>query len=322
MISKKFAGVAAIVLIIYLLPVKGFSQFRVVGYVASLGQPNFKFSDTVLQKLTHLNIAFVNPDSLGNLIFPQGFDSLIVQAQHNKVKVLMAFGGGTLNPYYATLLRDANRKDFVEKLVTLMNDRHLDGIDVDLEGDAIDRHYDGLITDLSVALKPTGKLLTAAFATWNAQLISTGALKKFDFINIMSYDQTGPWRPQEPGPHSTYAKAAEDLHYWTSTRGFSKKKINLGLPFYGYCFGTKYGESMSYGDIVTKFPDADQQDMVVPDSGGIIHYNGLPTIQNKTRMALNKAGGIMIWQILQDAKGDKSLLNAIDQIVIKPAEKK
>ena len=30
----------------------------------------------------------------------------------------------------------------------------------------------------------------------------------------------------------------------------------------------------------------------------------------------------MIWQILQDAEGDKSLLNAIDQIVIKPAEKK
>jgi len=131
----------------------------------------------------------------------------------------------------------------------------------------------------------------------------------------MSYDQTGPWRPTEPGPHSTYAKAEEDLHYWVNTRGFSKKKINLGVPFYGYCFGTSYGESMSYGNIVATFPDADQQDMIVPENGGIIYYNGSPTIKSKTKLAMKNAGGVMIWQILQDAEGERSLLGAIDETV-------
>jgi chitinase len=131
----------------------------------------------------------------------------------------------------------------------------------------------------------------------------------------MSYDQTGPWRPNEPGPHSTYAKAEEDLQYWTSARGFPGKKINLGLPFYGYCFGTTYGESMSYADIIATFPGSDQQDMIVPDNGGIIYYNGIPTIKSKTALALKNAGGVMIWQLLQDTEGDKSLLTAISTVI-------
>jgi len=72
---------------------------------------------------------------------------------------------------------------------------------------------------------------------------------------------------------------------------------------------------MSYKDIITNFAGADQQDQVIPDSGGVIHYNGLPTIRNKTMLALKNAGGIMIWQLLHDAEGDYSLLAAIDTII-------
>lgn len=305
----------------YLLPSVAFSQFRVVGYVSIWGQTLPNVNDSALKKLTHLNIAFVNPDSTGNLVLPPHFDSLIQQAHANKVKVLMAIGGGSFNPYYANLLNEENRKPFAEKLAQLVAVHNLDGIDVDLEGDAIDKNYDAFVAALYTALKPSGKLLTAALATWNAQLISTAVLKKFDFINIMSYDQTGPWRPTEPGPHSTYIKAEEDLHYWTVTRGFPKKKVNLGLPFYGYCFGTQYGESLSYGNIAQMFPDADQQDMVVPPTGGIIYYNGLPTIKKKTTMAFKNSGGVMIWQVLQDAEGNSSLLTAIDEIVHKRPSK-
>src|SRR5688500_16913293 len=137
----------------------------------------------------------------------------------------------------------------------------------------------------------------------------------------MSYDQTGPWRPNEPGPHSTYRKAQEDHRYWINARKIPKHKISLGLPFYGYCFGTKYGESMSYADIITNFPGSDQKDMVSPEGGGVIHFNGLPTIKKKTTLALKRAGGVMIWQLLQDALGEKSLLAAIDGIIKKRSPK-
>ena len=291
-----------------------FSQFRVVGYVP-LGRMVPDFSKISFQRLTHLNIAFINPDSTGNLKIPQGFDSLIQRAHQHNIRVLASIGGGSFNPYYARLLSDSNRAPFIGQFVRLVEDHKLDGIDVDLENDNIDSNYQKFIAELAAQLKPLGKLLTAALATWNGQLISDSALAKFDFINVMSYDQTGPWRPNQPGPHSTYAKAVEDLYYWTNTRRVPKQKISLGIPFYGYGFGTKYGQSMSYRDIITKFPGSDQLDEVMPDGGGTIYYNGLPTIKSKTALALKEAGGIMIWQLLQDAEGEKSLLAAIEAAV-------
>lgn len=291
-----------------------YCQFRVVGYVP-LGRVTPDMSKIAFERITHLNIAFVNPDSTGNLKIPAGFDSLIQKAHQHKIKVLASIGGGSFNPYYSRLLSDTNRKAFTSKLVQLVKDYHLDGLDVDLENNNIDSNYERFIIDLAFALKPMNKLLTAALATWNGQLISDAALANFDFINVMSYDQTGPWRPNQPGPHSTYTKAEEDLNYWRNTRRVPKEKLSLGVPFYGYCFGTKYGESMSYADIITKFPGSDQWDQVLPEDGGAIYYNGLPTIKNKTALALKNAGGIMIWQLLHDAPGEKSLLAAISATV-------
>jgi chitinase len=303
------------VLLLLLLPAFGISQFRVVGYVPLGRQPVPFISDSTFKKLTHLNIAFINPDSAGNLIVPVGFDSLMLQAHASNIKVLMSIGGGTFNPNYANLLTSKNRESFIERLVTLCMNYNVDGIDVDIENDNIDKNYEGFVTDLSASLKPLHKLMTAALATWNAHLISDAALQQFDFINVMSYDETGPWSPDRPGPHAAYEKAAADIKYWTKSRRLAKEKINLGLPFYGYCFGTTYGESMAYKDIINTFPGAEQQDTIAPATGGNIYYNGLPTIQKKTMLALEKAGGVMIWQILQDTPGSKSLLSAIQETI-------
>jgi hypothetical protein len=72
---------------------------------------------------------------------------------------------------------------------------------------------------------------------------------------------------------------------------------------------------MSYKDIVAKFPGSDQKDEIAPDGGGNIYYNGLPTMKRKTALALKNAGGIMIWQLLGDAQGDKSLLRVIEATI-------
>ena len=297
------------------------AQFRVIGYFP-LRNDSLDFKTLPFQKLTHLNIAFINPDSSGQLIIPPRLDELVNEAHSHGIKLMASIGGGSPIPYYARLLFKSQRKAFIEKRVQLGTNHILDGIDVDLENDAIDQHYTGFIKSPSAKLRPAGKLLTAALATWNGQLISKPALKKFDFVNIMSYDQTGPWKPENPGPHSTFSKAEEDLKYWTGNRGLPKNKVNLGLPFYGYCFGTKYGQSMSYAQIVNFFPGSENQDLVNPETGGTIYYNGLATIKNKTSLAIQNAGGIMIWQILQDAPGTLSLLNAIQETIIQEPGKK
>ena len=124
-----------------------FSQFRVVGYVP-LGRVTPDFSKVAFQKITHLNIAFVNPDSVGNLVIPAGFDSLIKKAHEHKVKVLASIGGGSFNPYYSRLLNDTNRKAFTGKLVQLVMNHNLDCLDVDIENDNIDTNYVHLIIEL------------------------------------------------------------------------------------------------------------------------------------------------------------------------------
>ena len=48
--------------------------------------------------------------------------------------------------------------------------------------------------------------------------------------------------------------------------------------------------------------------------GKILYYNGIPTIKQKTALAKEKASGIMIWQVKGDAKGNLSLLKAINEV--------
>jgi chitinase len=69
---------------------------------------------------------------------------------------------------------------------------------------------------------------------------------------------------------------------------------------------------MTFADIIKTYPGAEDKDEVTVAAGGTMYYNGKPTIKSKTTLALQKAGGIMVWQLLQDAGGANSLLNIID----------
>jgi len=241
-----------------------------------------------------------------------GLDQVVAAAHAKNVKVLVSIGGGSAPAYYSSLLADSMRTTVINNIVQFMTDNQFDGVDVDLEGALIDNNYEAFITGLSTALKPKSKLLTAAIATAYQSQYSDKALALMDFVNVMSYDKTGPWNPSNPGQHSPYDMAVSDLSYWNGTRGIPKAKLNLGVPFYGYGFGTNAPSSISFGDIVTQYPGAENTDQVTVNGGGIIYYNGVPTIESKTTLALNNAGGIMIWQLMQDAGGSKSLLNAIN----------
>jgi hypothetical protein len=127
----------------------------------------------------------------------------------------------------------------------------------------------------------------------------------------MSYDATGPWDPEHPGPHSPFSMAVSDLDFWAA-KGLPKNKTGLGVPFYGWGFYNKAsGNEYAYGDLVKQYPGAENRNKIADT----IYYNGIPTITKKTRLAKQKASGIMIWQLTEDAAGKKSLLNAINETV-------
>jgi GH18 family chitinase len=193
----------------------------------------------------------------------------------------------------------------------------LDGIDVDLEGSDIDENYENFVVELAGALKSRRKMITAAIAIYYKDALSDKALAQYDFVNIMSYDRTGPWKPDKPGPHSTYANALEDLEYFGTVRNIPKEKMTLGIPFYGYGFGpelTSPAISMDYRQIITDFPEAEFLDEFNMPGGKILYYNGINTIKRKTTLAKEKASGIMIWQLQGDASGAHSLLQAINEV--------
>ncbi len=135
----------------------------------------------------------------------------------------------------------------------------------------------------------------------------------------MSYDQTGPWQPAKPGNHSPYNMAEDDLNYWHIVRSIPQEKLILGLPFYGYGFGASNSPvvSMDYNQIASLYPDSLLLDTLVLPGNVSMYYNSISTIKRKTQLAIDKAGGVMIWQLLGDTPGENSLLNAIFNTVYK-----
>lgn len=58
-------------------------------------------------------------------------------------------------------------------------------------------------------------------------------------------------------------------------------------------------------------PGTDRQDSVLYN-GMNVYYNGVPTIEAKTKYARENLGGVMIWEVTQDSPDKaKSLLQAI-----------
>lgn len=282
---------------------------RVVVYIPYWSFDYARTNTLDLDKVSHVNLAFVNPDSNGDFSFPDvsttAIHSLVDEAHNKGVKVLMSIGGAGATEKYDEWVKPVYVQGFVNKMLNCMFEYQLDGIDVDLEGERITADYNGFIEAIYNTLPDKDMLLTAAVQMYTGGRISTTALTYFDFINPMAYDLTGPWNPG--GQHSSYEFAVDNLNYWVNTRGVTASKVCLGVPFYGYNFNVGDGEYISYRDIIKDNPE----DLWKQDQTGKTYYNGSTTIAAKTELAQNY-GGIMVWEISQDAEAPYSLLDVID----------
>jgi chitinase len=285
---------------------------RVVGYL-----PTYRFSlsnQIEYCKLTHLNLAFANPDSLGNLTMP-GITAIISDAlaDNPSLAICISLGGAGLSEQqkkdWSNLIDiPANRPDFISRIVDFVLANNLDGVDMDLEWGDVTSGYSGFVTELDTALTSQNLILTVAFPNqkWYSN-VSRAALDAFDFINIMSYDATGPWNPSSPGQHSSYSFSVNGINYWKNTAGISGSRLTLGLPFYGYDFvNSSEVSAFTYASMVAA--DESYADL---DNVGNKFYNGRPTIASKVELANNEVSGIMIWELGQDSFNEYSLLTTI-----------
>jgi chitinase len=291
------------------------ASFKVVGYL--MGENFRRIDELELKKLTYLNLAFANLDKDGNLAFDGGFDvTPVIQKGHEaglKVFVSLAGGGHPDTVAWKSALLPSNRSAFVKIIQDYVERNHLDGVDVDIEGNllpTIRELYNPFVIELKKALHAKGKGISAALgATEVHESITQEAVDAYDFINVMVYDKTGIWRPDDIGPHSPYSYAEEAIVFWTQQRKIPADRIVLGVPFYGFDF-TPPARYIDFREIIEGNPR-----LAFLDSVGMRFYNGIPTIVKKTKLAKQKLGGVMIWEIASDTTGDLSLLRALDQTI-------
>ncbi len=288
------------------------TSFKVVGYIGG----RFEMIDVLeLERLTYLNLAFANPDEEGKLAFRGNADiKPIVEKGHAaglKVFISLAGGGKPDKSIWNSVLQPENMPTFVKSILDFVDKNNLDGVDVDIEGNLlphIGNTYTPFVLELRDALHARGKgISTALGAAGLHKAVSQESLEAYDFINVMVYDKTGPWRPEIVGPHAPYSYAEEAIKFWIKERKIPADRIVLGMPFYGWEF-SKPARAKTYKQIVKNNPKDAYSNQI--DS---LYFNGIPIIVQKTQLAKEKLNGVMFWEITQDTVHEMSLLRAVDQ---------
>jgi GH18 family chitinase len=260
------------------------------------------FADIIpYDKLTHINYAFLTPKADGTfnpINNAWKLKQIVKVGREHNVRVCISVGGWGWDAQFEELAANPeSRSTFVQNLKAFVEEYKLDGVDIDWEypdpGES-SQNFLALIEQLRAAMPD--KLLTTAVVSYGDEHglgVPSDSFELFDFVNIMTYD--GP-------DHGTMAQFERGLAYW-SERGLPKEKIVMGAPFYG-------DPNLPYFKLVQADPSAAQTD-AFDYLGRTYYYNGIPTIQTKTRIAMEKARGMMFWALDHDAQGDLSLVNAI-----------
>lgn len=260
-------------------------------------------------QLTHINYAFLipNPDGTFAPLANSWKISKLIETAHSRgVRVCLSVGGWGWDEQFEQMASNPQaRAAFVRNLVAILDQFQFDGADIDWEypdpGQSA-QNFLTLMTDLRAAMPD--KLLTAAVIAYGdetGQGIPSESFALMDFVNIMTYD--GP-------DHGTLEQFERGLTYWQG-RGLPPEKTVMGVPFYSRPTGIPFSK------LVREDPAAAQTDSY-EYVGALQVYNGIPTIQAKTRAAMERAGGIMFWALDHDATGELSLVNAIFQTVRHP----
>jgi spore germination protein YaaH len=285
-------------------------SMRTVMYIQ--GRASQWASQLSFANIGYVNLSFAEVMADGTVSYlDTGLPSFVDRAHEAGTKVCLAIGGaGTIDDggVFATLLKDDQRGNLVDNLVAFARANELDCLDIDLEGNGVNEYYEAFVTELDARLAPEGKELTAAVAGWFGDRISDRALATFDFINVMAYDLYQS--RNTPMQTSSIEASQREVDRWVA-RGVPPDKVVYGVPFYGFEWPVGGGEPiiLGYKDLLNRNAAATTQDDL--SSGDkIVFHNSRATIQAKTLLA-KQYGGIMAWELGQDAPGDDSLVQAI-----------
>jgi GH18 family chitinase len=277
------------------------TPFHIAGYL-----PDYRmaeFSPNAARGLTDLIVFSAEPRADGTINLDRlkatPWSELATYKTRERVRLIVCVGGWGRSDHFAAVAgAESKRETFAKSVVELCLAKRLDGLDVDWEhpqNAAEETNYGQLLHELREQMKPHGLQLSMTVAAW--QKLTPEAIAAVDCVNIMSYDHDGP--------HSTFEDAEKDVQTLRDA-GVPVEKLVLGLPFYGRDL-KKRDRTLTWRQIVERHHPAAEIDEV---DG--VHFNGPATIRRKVEYTKTQhLGGLMFWELGQDAAGEDSLLKVI-----------
>ena len=342
------------------------APFAIIGYYV----PGESGPDTLpLDKLTHIIFSFTRViDNEMKFASPEQdrqLKRLVAQKKkYPKLKVMIACGGWAGSAGFSEMASSSNtRKKFVESVSEFIEEYDLDGLDMDWEYPGLPgndnphkpadkENFTMLMKELSDALNAIDpeQILTFASAGWeryydHVELLEV--MKHVDYMNIMTYDQTGGYAPAT-GHHTSLLSTTENqpsadhIISYCLEQGVEPRQIVIGAAFYGRSWkgvppqnnglnqpaGGAWKNAIVYQEIAAQYEnkegfvrhwDASAKAPYLYNAADsiFITYDDPESVGQKTTYAKEKGlGGIMFWQLSQDTKSS-SLLNAILEITTK-----
>jgi len=303
----------------------------VVGYLPYYRGALSQWTQTLdFPALTYITLAFASVDTNGcgpEIHYREkeaksgddpGLPAFVAKAHESGTKVCLAVGGGGIlsEDFGKAIL--GGPKELAGKIADYAQAHDLDCIDVDQEEDGstaeLDAAYAVFIRELSARLHPMKKELTAAVGQWNSNKILP-VMGEFEFMSVMAYDYHQPWTLTEPVQGSTIAESQAELEWWVS-KGADPAKLQWGVPFYGHKWngGGSLGEAIPYRAIIEQLGRVPVEDELQIGSSTIM-LNSVATIRTKAELAKANYGGVMIWELWQDATDAQSLLRVITDVM-------
>jgi chitinase len=286
---------------------------KLVGYLPDYDGSYADFAKSLdFSKMTHLYLAFGLPPTCdgvctkdSDMTFALGqtdadIHTLVKAAHQAGTKVVLSIGGGGGDQQILQFYDAGLSKELIRSLNKYVAEHDLDGVDLDIEDpDHMGQPYLEFTKTLIETFHPQGKIVTAAVAEYLQDSMPDQALHLFDFVNIMNY--------------SNYSDATQAMTYYNETKKVPKEKMTLGVPFFAQSGDGNIEETFS--TVIAAYPNAFDMDMVSGgslDGGVTLYYVGGPSMARQTELG-KQYGGIMIWELSQDAAPPNSLYKVIEE---------
>ncbi|ALU42036.1 glycoside hydrolase family 18 protein [Pseudoalteromonas rubra] len=315
---------------------------RVEGFYSTWDYPaggQLDVQDLATDKLTHIIVAFAYPNADGTLNTLEAdryIDDIVAHAHANNTGVMISVGGAGVD--FLSMDEQA-RANLVKNLVAYAELHNLDGIDVDWEDwstynqpNPVESGYLlNLVKDLRAALPAHLEVSVDVQAGgWSGINFHPDLDEHADYIRFMAYDYTGGWGGSPKNHHAAWSYIHDGLvnpAQWSQSMitKYDVSKTSLGIPFYNKSFPDGVsGPVVTYTarEIVETFVDGLGVDYNAGfyEMDNYLHFwETLELVRTKSQfVADNGYPGIFIWELHQDARGDKNkLLDAIGEVLPK-----